>query len=182
MNQKEKYWRYKDNKCIDCSKIIKRTSKRCNSCRSKIDNKGRIMSEETKEKIGNLLLGRKGVLSRNWKGGITSNPNYRLNKQREWSKNNKDKIKLMHQKRLAVKKAGGILENGVIQKVYEDNIKEFGTLTCIYCIEKIAFGKDTLEHILPLSRGGTNDYENLSIACNICNSTKKQRTIEEWVI
>ena len=32
------------------------------------------------------------------------------------------------------------------QQVYEDNIKQYGTLTCYLCEEKIEFGLDNLEH------------------------------------
>jgi len=76
-------------------------------------------------------------------------------------------------------KEAGELTIETIQKVYEDNIKEFQTLTCYLCLEPIIFGKDTLDHIIPLSRGGTNKYENLAIACRICNSVKHNKLIEE---
>ena len=69
-------------------------------------------------------------------------------------------------------KNGGKLTIQTLQQVYEDNIKRFGTLTCIYCLKPIEFGKDTLEHKIPLCRGGTNNYENLAIACKSCNSKR----------
>ncbi len=48
---------------------------------------------------------------------------------------------------------------------------------CAYCRD----GKgDTLDHILPLSKGGTNDKENLVMACRSCNSSKGAKTIGEW--
>ncbi len=68
----------------------------------------------------------------------------------------------------------------MIQKVYEDNIKKYGTLTCYYCLKQIMFGKDTLEHKTPVSRGGTNVYDNLAIACHSCNSGKRNRTEKEY--
>lgn len=80
----------------------------------------------------------------------------------------------------ALIKGGGPLTIQTIQLVYEDNIKHYGTLTCIYCINPITFGKDTLEHKQPLSRGGTNEYKNLGIACARCNSSKRNKTEEEY--
>lgn len=68
----------------------------------------------------------------------------------------------------------------IIQQVYEDNIKFYGTLTCIYCLKTTEFGKDTLEHKLPLSRGGTNLKENLGIACKHCNFIKHNKTEKEF--
>lgn len=74
----------------------------------------------------------------------------------------------------------GKLNQKVIQMVYEDNIKKHGTLTCYLCEKPILFGKDCLEHKIPLSRGGTNIYENLAIACRSCNSKKYTMTEIEY--
>jgi len=75
----------------------------------------------------------------------------------------------------------GLLTIGTVQKVYEDNIKLFGTLTCIYCLNPISFGKDTLEHVYPVCKGGTNERSNLDIACIHCNCMKHKRTYEEVI-
>ena len=47
---------------------------------------------------------------------------------------------------------------------------------CAYCGQPA----DTLDHILPLVRGGTNYEGNLVPACRSCNSSKSARTIIEW--
>ena len=67
-----------------------------------------------------------------------------------------------------------------IQMVYEDNIKKYGTLTCYLCLNPILFGKDHLEHKMPISRGGSNLYENLEVACAKCNLSKSDKTEEEY--
>lgn len=36
------------------------------------------------------------------------------------------------------------------------------------------------DHVVPLSRGGTNDESNLVCACLPCNSSKSDRFLEEW--
>lgn len=48
---------------------------------------------------------------------------------------------------------------------------------CEYCgsTEKL-----TLDHIIPVSRGGPNTLENVTIACKSCNSSKNNKTLEEW--
>ena len=74
----------------------------------------------------------------------------------------------------------GYLSVKIIQLVYEDNIKKFGTLTCYLCLKPISFGKDHLEHKIPLSRNGTNEYNNLAIACQKCNFKKHTKTEEEY--
>jgi len=68
----------------------------------------------------------------------------------------------------------------IVQRVYEDNIKMYGTLTCYLCSKPIPFGKDHLEHKTPLSRGGTNEYNNLGVACQKCNCKKHTKTVEEF--
>ncbi|MEM9196044.1 MAG: HNH endonuclease, partial [Myxococcota bacterium] len=53
---------------------------------------------------------------------------------------------------------------------------------CIHCQRKLALALDgtplsdaTLEHIVPKNHGGTDDLENLAIACARCNSEKGLR-------
>ncbi len=45
---------------------------------------------------------------------------------------------------------------------------------CEYCQARADFATETfaVEHILPLSRGGTDDLDNLALACSGCNSRK----------
>jgi hypothetical protein len=50
--------------------------------------------------------------------------------------------------------------------------------TCQYCgLAGIALECD---HIVPISRGGSNDIENLTTACMRCNRSKGSKTLEEW--
>lgn len=49
--------------------------------------------------------------------------------------------------------------------------------SCAYCGQP-AIGWD---HIVPRSRGGSNTPENLAPACRKCNSSKSNRTPEEWM-
>lgn len=132
----------------------------------------------------------------NWKGGNSQTNEYK----RVWLKEHRHKLgiskkyrgeytgisntkeyqKLERQRRKALFKGGGELSVKTIQLVYEDNIKQYGTLTCYLCLHPIPFGKDTLEHKIPLSRGGTNEYNNLGIACQSCNCKKHNKTEEEF--
>ena len=86
-----------------------------------------------------------------WKGGVAKN------------------TKIYRDRRKALLRENGGLPVEVVQRVYEDNIKKFGTLTCYLCLKPISFGKDSLDHKIPISRGGTNLYENLAIVHKRCN-------------
>jgi hypothetical protein len=47
---------------------------------------------------------------------------------------------------------------------------------CAYCGARA----DTIDHVMPLVRGGTNYEGNLVPACRRCNSSKSGKTIIEW--
>lgn len=132
-----------------------------------IAHSGKILSEEHKKKISNSLKGRVitpiGKNHPMWKGGISKNP------------------RLYYQRRMSLMRNGGELTLKTIQLVYEDNIKRFGTLTCYLCLRSIEFNKDALEHKIPLSRGGTNEYNNLAIAHRSCNNSKRSKTEIEYL-
>jgi 5-methylcytosine-specific restriction endonuclease McrA len=68
----------------------------------------------------------------------------------------------------------------IVQRVYEDNIKKYETLTCYLCEKPIEFKQDSLEHKTPFSRGGTNEYSNLAIAHLSCNIKKGTKTELEY--
>lgn len=53
---------------------------------------------------------------------------------------------------------------------------------CYFCKETIPKKKTTVEHLLPRSRGGTNEESNLAIACAPCNSDKDNMTVQEYEI
>ena len=50
--------------------------------------------------------------------------------------------------------------------------------TCQYCGAR--GGRLECDHITPVSRGGTNDDNNLCAACFSCNRSKRAKTVEEW--
>lgn len=53
---------------------------------------------------------------------------------------------------------------------------------CAYCLrsfeETDGFEAD---HVIPLSRGGSNDIENIVLACPTCNNSKNSKTILEFL-
>lgn len=51
--------------------------------------------------------------------------------------------------------------------------------TCYYCNEKFKPKELTLDHVLPKSKGGWNNWDNIVTACIHCNKKKGDRTPEE---
>lgn len=43
---------------------------------------------------------------------------------------------------------------------------------CFYCQDEFPLDELTLDHVVPKSRGGTNENENLVLACGPCNWDK----------
>jgi hypothetical protein len=48
---------------------------------------------------------------------------------------------------------------------------------CFYCGLRFA---TEIDHVVPVSHGGTSDPENLVAACYVCNHDKSDRSVAEW--
>ena len=161
--------------------------------------KGRKIPQEILEKIRkNNPCYKKGKDNPFWKNGITYNKELHKKYDKKYRQENKEKISQKHKEyaktfqgklcfrigqhnRRSKVRMIGKLSLETVQSVYEDNIKQYGKLTCILCNNPINFGEDSLEHKMPISRGGTNEYSNLGIAHKLCNISKNYKTIEEYI-
>lgn len=52
-------------------------------------------------------------------------------------------------------------------KLWEENNRQ-----CYWCKMDVDFENSTLDHVIPKLRGGTNDPDNVVIACIWCNNLK----------
>ena len=50
---------------------------------------------------------------------------------------------------------------------------------CYFCEKKFPKSQLTMEHLIPLARGGWSRRSNLAVSCKPCNSKKKHQTIVE---
>lgn len=113
-------------------------------------------SEEIKQKISRILKERvpKGDKHFRWKGGYENT--LMLNKNRRINKRNN----------------GG---NHTF-KQWKD-MKEKHNFTCVICKKKEPEIILTRDHIIPLSKGGNNNIENIQPLCRSCNSRKFNKII-----
>ncbi|OEU48773.1 MAG: HNH endonuclease [Desulfobulbaceae bacterium S3730MH12] len=51
---------------------------------------------------------------------------------------------------------------------------------CYYCAKKVAFRDISMDHLVPLARGGRSTKNNLVPACKDCNNRKKSMMPLEW--
>lgn len=56
---------------------------------------------------------------------------------------------------------------------------ERDNFTCTYCGER--GGRLECDHIIPVSRGGGSNLDNLTTSCFTCNRSKRDKTVEEWL-
>jgi len=72
------------------------------------------------------------------------------------------------------KGAKGRYTSGDVRRIY---IEQQGY--CAYCNEWLG-DKYHIDHIIPLSRGGSNYPENIALACPPCNMSKGDKLLSEW--
>ena len=53
---------------------------------------------------------------------------------------------------------------------------------CHYCGEKFSKEELTMDHMLPIARGGKSTKGNLVVACKTCNNEKKYLTPVELIL
>lgn len=58
--------------------------------------------------------------------------------------------------------------------------KKISTGICNYCNKKFPPGELTMDHIIPLSRGGKSERFNITASCKECNNKKKYLLPAEW--
>ena len=73
-----------------------------------------------------------------------------------------------------------ITVNGADAISFEDWQQLYSADTCYYCGKQIEGRNKTVDHKIPISRGGTNARENLVMCCQSCNSHKNNRTESEY--
>lgn len=91
-----------------------------------------------------------------------------------YRKNHPEKVKAWNANRRTRLMNVGIITDEMVFEVYA---RDSGK--CAYCGD-VTGHVWHLEHIIPLSRGGTNAIDNLCVSCSPCNLSKGARTPSEW--
>lgn len=63
-------------------------------------------------------------------------------------------------------------------KLYKLNHKKF---KCAYCLNIYNINKLTVDHIIPISKGGLDMIDNFALACHQCNSHKTDKDLSKWI-
>lgn len=95
---------------------------------------------------------------------------------REYRQRNKERKDAQSRTRKARKRdAEGEHTAEEVMQMYEDQDG-----LCAYC-ERELNGEFHVEHMIPLCRGGSNDWSNLAISCPECNMRKRDKTAVEFM-
>lgn len=133
---------------------------------------GRKQSEETKIKKANsnrgqkrsmqFRLSRSGSKCHLWKGGVWQNK-----ERRNWIKNKRNRLKKLQNK------------NGSYHTFGEwQTLKAQYNWICPSCEKSEPEIKLTEDHIIPLSKGGSDNIENIQPLCKSCNCRKQVKIIK----
>ena len=119
---------------------------------------------------------RRRAISRDW---AKNHPEQRRN----WRSLNPDKYRAsnkMHKakRRSQMQQAKGHFTRADLERLYSEQEGR-----CAYCGITILWGvpRDIhVDHVIPLSRGGSNWPDNLALTCQDCNLSKADKIYEEW--
>jgi 5-methylcytosine-specific restriction endonuclease McrA len=111
------------------------------------------------------------------KAWYESNKDKALENSKKWQQENRDKtnnykLANRHKRRAMIKESGVYLVTG-------RDLSKIRRQSCVYCGSKDDI---TIEHIIPITRGGTHSIGNLTSACRSCNFSKSGKFIMEWRI
>lgn len=125
------------------------------------NRKGFIMPQETKDKIRKTKIEKRETY-KTWKGGISR------------GKNKKEYYLFKCKQRIYRRKNA----NGNFTQGEWELLKKQYNYTCPCCHKSEPKIKLTADHIIPLSKGGSNYIENIQPLCGSCNCKKHTKIIK----
>jgi len=94
----------------------------------------------------------------------------------KWNKVNPEKKAVKRNKRRAAKYGNTPISEMLTSTEWLAILAEAGG-HCAYCDKE---AKLTLDHVIPLSKGGKHSKDNVVPACEHCNKSKGNKTLEAW--
>lgn len=67
----------------------------------------------------------------------------------------------------------------LLPSLKENALQKYGD-KCYYCGKRLSKNTRSFDHVVPVTKGGKTDEENLVPCCRSCNASKGNKTFEEW--
>jgi len=87
-----------------------------------------------------------------------------------------------HRRRSRMKNIKYKVTRAKLKKLIKNNIVKYFKLTCEYCKRKVTLKNYWLDHRKPISKGGTNHFNNLAVSCKKCNLSKNNKTVKQFML
>jgi 5-methylcytosine-specific restriction endonuclease McrA len=107
-------------------------------------------------------------------------------KNREWARNNREKMNCYYRqyavdrpdviRKKRIKRRIRMMTNGIFEVTKKD-LRKLLSSSCVYCE---ANENITLDHVIPIARGGRHSVGNLMPLCLSCNTSKQDKTFMEF--
>ena len=98
-----------------------------------------------------------------------------------WAKNNPDKIRNYNRTQRARRKFAILAAESATTQEVKAWI-DAQSPVCSYCAIELSSDQIQLDHVIPLSKGGSHTIDNFAISCKSCNCSKGNKTLEEFII
>jgi 5-methylcytosine-specific restriction endonuclease McrA len=193
----------KTGKCIQCAKEERKSEKYLNAQKTwrkinieklkqdnalwRKENKDRKTENDRQWRINNIERKRENdrkyyeenkeeVLKKNRKYA-KNNPEVLKKAIKKWQDNNPHLVAAISARRRArMQNAEGFFTGKDIQNIFESQ-----NFMCVGCDSDLKNKKFHVDHIMPLSLGGSNWPTNLQILCPKCNLTKHAKHPDDWI-
>jgi 5-methylcytosine-specific restriction endonuclease McrA len=142
--------------------------KYCSSCKKVLEKN--LYGKDSKNKDGLRWRCKKCAINlvSSWQ---KRNPDKKKKYNQNYKKNNKTKVNEINSRRRATRK------NAQAFMISKKDFRKLKNDCCFSCGAKTEL---SLDHIIPLKRGGTHGIGNLQILCISCNCSKQDMLFAEW--
>jgi 5-methylcytosine-specific restriction endonuclease McrA len=94
--------------------------------------------------------------------------------QKKWNESNRHKINAYAANRRCLVKGAGKHTGEDIKRIYNKQDGLCATCSCV-------LSKWHVDHIKPISKGGSNEIHNLQLLCKSCNLRKSNKSLEDFL-
>lgn len=99
-----------------------------------------------------------------------------LEQNRKWKRDNPLKVNRINRLRKdTLRNAEGTYTSFDLERIREEQGN-----TCPGCFRSFESVPPTIDHYVPLSKGGVNNQTNIQLLCHSCNCSKNDKLWSEW--